>query len=32
MYTLEPRRLAVPALAAFSLLTPALALAEEPLF
>jgi Amt family ammonium transporter len=29
MYTLEPRRLAVPALAAFSLLTPALALAEE---
>jgi ammonium transporter, Amt family len=29
MYTLEPRRLAVPALAAFSLLTPALASAEE---
>ncbi|WP_296806297.1 ammonium transporter [Thiocapsa sp.] len=29
MYTLEPRRLAVPALAALSLLTPALALAEE---
>ncbi|RKT44294.1 ammonium transporter [Thiocapsa rosea] len=29
MYTLEPRRLAVPALAALALLTPALALAEE---
>lgn len=29
MYTLEPRRLVVPALAALSLLTPALALAEE---